>query len=96
MSLLTELGNYFCLGATKISPQTGLDEGDENSPAFQGWVKRAPKIKSPVRDERKNLPSLTGLWDLMRGTNPALKRWAIFKTHAGACRATRADGFESR
>ena len=79
MSLLTKLENYFWLGATKFSPRTGLDEGDENSPAFQGWVERVPKIKSPVRDERKNLPSLTGLWGLMRATNPSVKTLGYFQ-----------------
>ena len=79
MSLLTDLENYLRLGVTKISPLAGPDEGDENSPAFQGWVKRAQKIKSPVRDERKNLPSLTGLWGLMRATNPSVKTLGYFQ-----------------
>ena len=84
MSLLTELENYLRLGAAKISPLAGPDEGDENSPAFQGWVERAPKIKSPVRDERSLqtanfLPSLTGLWELMRATNPSVKTLGYFQ-----------------
>jgi hypothetical protein len=36
----------------------------ENSPAIHGWVKRPTNQTSPVRDERNDLPSLTGLCHL--------------------------------
>jgi hypothetical protein len=61
----------------------------ENSPAFQGWEKRRRKIKSPVRDESIPLPSLTGLWGLLRASHPALKRWAIFKNGSAAAAGRR-------
>ncbi len=61
----------------------------DNSPPIYRWVNRDNERESPVRDDRgsnvvstsisffPNLPSLAGLFGLIRYDNPPINRWAI-------------------